>query len=442
MRKNIHFTRLLTALFALLACSATLRAQATSSPPANPFLDPQVGLSESELVARALVNNPALAAERQAIDSAKGSVAQARLRANPSLAVGGLKEVNGDDNRFSIGTEIPLELFGRRARRTDVAEQKLNGTRATVTDRERLLAGEIRLRFAETLAAARNVEFVEQLLRANQEFLKLMEDRVREGAIPSLDAEEVRVETNRIESLRIDYQAKGEISMLALKEAVGMQPEENLRLMGNLEQPALSLDKIQLLRLATDHRPDLAAQRANEAMANAAVREQETEAKTDATFSASYERPSSGFALSAFDAAGNLQPIRQTFNYAIFGMRWTLPLFNRNQGAIAAAKADVTAAHNQVTASDLVLRHEVTQNLVRYEAAQERVMVYRKGVRDQAARNLEVVRQTYGYGRIPLLDVISEQRRFIDIETGYTDVLFDAYASRVALERAVGTSLP
>lgn len=439
MRKNIHFTRL---LIALLACSATLRAQATSSPPANPFIDPQNGLTESELVARALANNPALAAERQAIDSAKGSVAQARLRANPSLAVGGLKEVNGDDNRFNVGAEVPLELFGRRARRTEVAELKLSGTRATVTDKERLLAGEVRLRFAETLAAARNVEFVEQLLRANQEFLKLMEDRVREGAIPSLDAEEVRVETNRIESLRIDYQAKAEISMLALKEAVGMQPEETLRLMGNLEQPALSLDKTQLLQLATDHRPDLAAQRANEAMATAAMRQQETEAKTDATVSASYERPNSGFALSAFDAAGNLQPIRQTFNYAVFGMRWTLPLFNRNQGAIAAAKADVTAARSQVTASDLALRHEVTQSLVRYQAAQERVTVYRKGVRDQAAQNLEVVRQTYGYGRIPLLDVIAEQRRFIDIETGYTDVLFDAYASRVALERAVGTSLP
>src|SRR5712664_375908 len=442
MRNNIHFTRLLIALSALLACSVTLRAQATSSPPANPFLDPQTGLTELELVARTLVNNPALAAERQGIDSAKGSVAQARLRANPSLAVGGLKEVNGDDNRFSIGTEIPLELFGRRARRTEVAEQKLNSIRATITDKERLLAGEVRLRFAETLAAARNVDFVEQLLRANQDFLKLMEDRVREGAIPSLDAEEVRVETNRIESLRINYQAKVEISMLALKEAVGMQPEENLRLMGNLEQPALSLDKIQLLQLATDHRPDLAAQRANEAMATAAMRQQETEAKTDATFSASYERPNSGFALSAFDAAGNLQPIRQTFNYAVFGMRWTLPIFNRNQGSIVAAKADINSARNQVTASGLVLRHEVTQNLVRYQAAQERVMVYRKGVRDQAARNLEVVRQTYGYGRIPLLDVIAEQRRFIDIETGYTDVLLDAYVSRVALERAVGTSLP
>jgi len=47
------------------------------------------------------------------------------------------------------------------------------------------------MRFADTLAALRNLEFVEQLLRANREFLKLMEDRVREGAIPVLDADEV-----------------------------------------------------------------------------------------------------------------------------------------------------------------------------------------------------------------------------------------------------------
>jgi cobalt-zinc-cadmium efflux system outer membrane protein len=180
----------------------------------------------------------------------------------------------------------------------------------------------------------------------------------------------------------------------------------------------------------------------NESMATAGLRQLQAEAKPDASFSASYERPNSGFALSAFDAAGNLQPIRQTFNYAVFGIRWTLPIFNRNQGSIAAAKADINSARDQVAAADLTLRHEVTQSLVRYQASQERVTLYRRGVRDQAARNLDVVRQTYRYGRVPLLDVIAEQRRYIDIETGYTDILFDAYASRIALEKAVGTSLP
>jgi len=45
------------------------------------------------------------------------------------------------------------------------------------------------------------------------------------------------------------------------------------------------------------------------------------------------------------------------------------------------------------------------------------------------------------YGRITLLDVITEQRRYIDIETSYTDVLLDAYAARVALEQAIGARL-
>jgi cobalt-zinc-cadmium efflux system outer membrane protein len=442
MQNTIRFSRFCLSVLALLACSVPLRAQTTSAPVTNRFVDPDRGLTEADLVARALANNPSLAAQRQTIESAKGAVAQARLRANPSLSVGGLKEVEGDDNRFNVGAEVPLELFGRRARRTEVAAQKLNSTRETVSDNERLLAAEVRMRFADTLAALRNLEFAEQLLQANREFLKLMEDRVREGAIPVLDADEVRVEVNRIESLRIDYQAKAEIAILALKEAAGLQPEEELRLKGSLEQAPLSPDKVQLLGLAVSHRPDLAAQRANESMATAGLRQLQAEAKPDASFSASYERPNSGFALSAFDAAGNLQPIRQTFNYAVFGIRWTLPIFNRNQGSIVAAKADINSARNQVAAVDLTLRHEVTQSLVRYQASQERVTLYRRGVRDQAARNLDVVRQTYGYGRVPLLDVIAEQRRYIDIETGYTDILFDAYASRIALEKAVGISLP
>jgi len=88
-----------------------------------------------------------------------------------------------------------------------------------------------------------------------------------------LDADEVRVEVNRIESLRIDYRAKAEIAMLALKEAAGFEPEEELRLKGSLEQAPLSPDRAQLLELAVSHRPDLAAQRANEFIATAGLRQ-------------------------------------------------------------------------------------------------------------------------------------------------------------------------
>src|SRR5260370_7386240 len=113
------------------------------------------------------------------IQSGKGAVAQARLRANPSLSVGGLKEVTGDDNRFNVGAEVPLELFGRRARRTEVASQKLTSTRATVSDNERLLAPEVRMRFADTLAPPRTLEFLNHLLPPHPHSLQLISNRAR-----------------------------------------------------------------------------------------------------------------------------------------------------------------------------------------------------------------------------------------------------------------------
>ena len=119
-----------------------------------------------------------------------------------------------------------------------------------------------------------------------------------------------------------------------------------------------------------------------------------------------------------------------------------MPVFNRNQGVVAADAAAIQAAQSKIAAVNLSLRHEVAQNLIRFNGAQARVTVYRSGVCDQASHNLDVVRQTYSYGRTTLLEVIAEQRRYIDIETGYTDILLDAYAARIALEQAVGTTLP
>src|SRR6202035_2615792 len=111
----------------------------------------------------------------------------------------------------------------------------------------------------------------------------------------------------------------------------------------------ISVDQTQLLQIALAHRPDLAAQRANEAVAVAEPRQQQAEATPDATISPSYERPNSGFSQRAYDAAGNLSPIRQTFNYAFAGIEIALPAFNRNQGSILADTAAIDAARSRIT---------------------------------------------------------------------------------------------
>jgi len=61
-------------------------------------------------------------------------------------------------------------------------------------------------------------------------------------------------------------------------------------------------------------------------------------------------------------------------------------------------------------------------------------------VKDQANANLDVVRQTYELGSKTLIDYLSEQRRFIDLQNQYIDALLDTYKARVEVERATASS--
>src|SRR5271154_5395080 len=177
MKRVLCKHRLWLLLMVALAGSMSLSAQQIPPRLASDFLDLQGGVTEAELVTRALASNPTLLAQRQQIAMATGDVTQARLRQNPSLTLGGLKEVNGGDNAITVSGSLPLELFGRRARRSEVAESKENATQQSVADDERLLASDVRMRFGEALAAIRDLEFVEQLLQVNRDFFRLMEDR-------------------------------------------------------------------------------------------------------------------------------------------------------------------------------------------------------------------------------------------------------------------------
>src|SRR5882724_4919818 len=123
--------RLLTCLLsAVLLLSGLVHAQvAPASIPDRTsarYLDSLHGLTADELVARALGRNGELLAAQQQVAAARGNVTQAKLRPNPSFELGALRQVGGSDNSVSLGASVPLELFGRRERRVDVATRSLS----------------------------------------------------------------------------------------------------------------------------------------------------------------------------------------------------------------------------------------------------------------------------------------------------------------------------
>jgi cobalt-zinc-cadmium efflux system outer membrane protein len=217
-----------------------------------------------------------------------------------------------------------------------------------------------------------------------------------------------------------------------------MGPEAPLALRGDLATTPAPVDRSEALRRALTARPDLAAARAEAATSRARIRKEEAEGRWDASVNVGYQRQDFGFMLSGLTDSGATRPIQDVFHYFGAGVSITLPVRNRNQGNIAAAQAEARAADRRIEFMELMARQEIEAAFAQYAAAQRSLAIYERGVRDVAARNLDVVRQTYDLGRTSLLDVVAEQRRYIEIENGYTEALRQVYDAAVEIERAAG----
>jgi cobalt-zinc-cadmium efflux system outer membrane protein len=405
------------------------------------YFDQASGKTADELVARALEDNGEIAALQKEAEAAEALIRQARLRPNPSLELSGTKQIGGADNSRMVEGSLPLELGGRRAARVRVAERELEIRRLAVAERERQIAAEVRVKFGEALANIFKLKFAEEMIILRTKHYNLVAATVLEGRRPPLEQNVETVELNRLRAMRETADGRAEIALLELRNIAGIEPQEPLRLRGNFENLLDFLPPLaESVQRALRERPGLQGARAVEALAAARIDQARSEGRIDADVMAGFQRMRSGFPLQGIDDAGNLRMIDSTFNFFTFGVKINLPVRNRNQGMIAAAVAEEEAARRRREFGELTIRREVTVAYTRYQSAARAMEIYRVGVREQAAANLQVVRQTYELGSKPLFDYINEHHRFVEIENGFIDAQLETYLARVEILRAA--SLP
>jgi cobalt-zinc-cadmium efflux system outer membrane protein len=404
------------------------------------YFDPAGGVTADEAVARALASNGELLALREEVEAARALVRQASFRANPRLDVSGSKAVTTPDNQLMVEGMLPLELGGRRAARVRVAGREVEVREAMLADRERMLAADVRAKFGEALASVLKLGVTEDLLNNSQRGYRLVVARVLEGRTAPLEQNQVLVEVNRLRSMREAERGKAEVALLELRNLMGAEPSEPLRLRGDFDGLIDPLPPAaDATARALDSRPDILAARAAEALAESRVEEARAAGRADAEVRAGYQRMRSGYMLNGIDERGRLAPIDDTFHSVTFGVSVTLPVRDRNAGAVEAAAAEMEAAKRRREFLELTVRREVAAAYAAYEASARASEIYRVGVRGQAGQNLSVIRKTYELGAKALLDYIGEQRRFVELENDYVDSILEAYLARVRVARAAAS---
>jgi|SRR5687768_3256478 len=392
-------------------------------------------LSLDAAVKIAIEGEPSLRAARAEVEAARGMRQQAGLRPNPSLMIERREEPAGTDNQTMVQISVPLDLF-RRSARVDVAERELEAVARSVADRVRMRINEVKLRYGQAAAAVRELSIADELAASARRELTLLQRRVDEGASPPIDRDVLDVEVRRLESGRLLAAGRADAAMVQFKRAVGLGADTRVALRETIETLALSA-----VPAATapqpDMRTDVQEAGARVHLADARIEQAASEGRVDVSLFGSYMRMDAGFSQRGFDARGEIERVRGVFNYVSGGAMVMMPLWNRNQGAVAAARAERTAAQARLEAAQIAAQAEIAEAGALATSSRQVLVVMADAVAI-ARRNLDVVRQTYELGRATLPDVLTEQRRYFEVEHEYTSALRGAFEARISLELARG----
>jgi len=438
---NIRSAATLFVVQGLFVSTAAAQLVQPDPPPAAQFRDAENGVSLEQAIARALAQEPSLRAVRSTVDVARAQRLQAGLRRNPSVSVERREEPAGTDNQTMVTVEWPLDLF-RREGRIAVAEREIAAAELSVADRERLLAADVRARYGEVLGAVRELTLVEEVVGAVRRQHGLLRSRVEEGASPPLERDLLDVELHRFEAERLLHMSRAEAALFELKRVLGIPPADSLRLRDTLED---MVNRESTLKgdppgdaAASERRADVREAEARIGLADAKVDRAQRDGRFDMSLFGGYMRMDTGFPQFGLSSTGTPERVRGLFHYVAGGAMVTVPLFNRNQGETAVARAERAGATAMHEATRLSAQAEIATAQTRDRRAHEAVQLYSGSARTLARQNLAVVGQSYELGRTTVLDILAEQRRYLDVERAYTEALRAAYDARTALKRALG----
>jgi cobalt-zinc-cadmium efflux system outer membrane protein len=436
-------SRLIVVGLCVLLAAATAHGQSPDPPveTASAFVDPANGLSLADAIGIALAQEPLLMAFRQHVEVARGERQQAGLRPNPMLTYEQRTEPQGTDAATMVTVEWPLELF-RRAGRVAVADAGQVAAVAAVADRERRLAADVRTRYGDVLAAVRDLEVLDAVIEATTRQRDLLTARVDAGAAPPLERDLVRVEVQRLEADHLLQLGRAEAALFLLKRLLGMPVQTPLALRDRLEQIVDAEATVGPRTSTADplERADVQEAAGRLAIAAAGVGRAQREGRADMSVFGTYTRMDAGFPQTGFATSGSVERVRGVFHYVAGGVRLTLPALNRNQGGVTIANADHTAAQASLDAARLSAEAELAAATANDQRARAAVQVYRQGLQALARQNVSTVEQSHDLGRLTLLDVLTERRRYLELERAFSDTLRAAYEARTSLLLARGST--
>lgn len=414
-------------VLAALGLAVPQTAAAQRVPAAETAAQPRLTLQTLER--DTLARHPDAMRSAAAVDAARGRARQAGLLPNPLVGVEG-DDLRTDEAKYGVFVEQELPIFGQlgATRRSILAEvERLDA------ERERVLASiraGLRSAWYRAIAAQRRVEVLETIGRLSVEAVEITEQLYNVGAADRPDVLEAEVEAGRARLALAGARNQLVAAARRLAAAAGDPAIEVAALSGSLDDQAPNLP-----RDATIQRIIADSPRAR--TARAAVRAAEARVSQARRLMAPEVRLRGGAARPR-----NHNHLGQPGWIASFEAGVSLPIFNRNQGGIAAALADQRVAEAEMRRLELDLSAEANQTFADYLTALRATEEYRTNLLTRAEEAYRLYLARYKEMAAAYPQVLIAQRSLMQLTEEYLVQAEQLWTSIVQLETMLSGAAP
>lgn len=384
---------------------------------------PALDLTLAGIAARVRHHHPGLQAARLAIDEARGRLLGAGRPANPTVGADFQNEsrVSPRTLQFSIDQSFPVT--GRLRLEKQLGARQVEAAEFEVRDVERRLAAEAGSLAVRLLALEQQQALRRQQTELAQRLSAFARDRAAAGELSPLDAAQAQVDAQRLrlEARRLETEAVGLRG--ELRPLLGLEPQQALNLRGEL--PPLTLPAARDWRQRADY---LGAQ----------AREAAARTETELARARRWQDPSAGL-FGAFEQQDVAAARRERTGFIGFRVSIPLPLWNRNQGEIAAAAAAAERARLETAALAGRIANEA--DTARREMAAQAALA--RETREQllplVLEQVGKLEKAYETGQTDLLTVLRAREQRLQLEAAALDAARDFHLARLRYETATGS---
>jgi outer membrane protein, heavy metal efflux system len=377
-------------------------------------------VTADQAVALYRAHSPRLAANTAAIDVTAADLVDARIYPNPTLSLGTTNIIQGQDtfghSQETVGLDVPILIGGQRGHRGRAADARISAKRAEVDVDQARAELEIRRRFLGLRAAQEKLTALGAALDDARAVRTIVAGRQQAGAKSPYELERTDLAVAALASKRDEAVTESTAASGALAQAVGI-PDWQPHAAGAFTAAELDAPA-DAPAIALDH-PALVAGVAAQALA----RSTQALAHAEAV-------PTPSLQLQGFGTT-DPQGIALTIGVAI-----PLPVFDRNQGAIARARAQEHAAELDHRATAIELTADLARAVAIERARRAAVAQFDGDAIERLPRLRAMAEASYRAGQgslvelLDALDAITEARlREIELIAAALDAALDVRAA-------------